>query len=354
MSETDMILIDTNLIANHTYTYQAQIPASASGGNSLSADGSPVQVRTMDTTSHSWTFTTTLLGNGNPSVLYDVAIVNDTCIWAVGEIVQDGVTYNAAKWDKQEWNLLRIPYIYQGSPIYSSIKWVFALNENDIWFGNSVHWNGQNFHNVDIGISIFYGIGPNKMWASTSGQFYVVGNNGTIAFSSNHGSTWTKLESGTSTNINDVYGLQNIRSGQLEVYCAVTDFFQPKDRKILKITERGRVDSIPWTPGRNIFSVWSSNGSFLYAAGNGLFENSSGEWKKIEFGVYTNHIRGSAANNVFVVGDFGLIGHFNGSTWKTFYPEPDADYSSVSVKNNLMIAVGRKSGQAIAMVGKLN
>lgn len=132
----------------------------------------------------------------------------------------------------------------------------------------------------------------------------------------------------------------------------MTDFFQPKDKKILKITNTVSVDSISWNTGRDVFSIWSANGRFLYTCGAGVFENSSGIWKEIKFGVFTNHIRGSAGNNIIVVGDFGLIAHFNGVTWKTFIPEPNANYASIAVKDNYLAAVGMTTnGVAIAAIG---
>ncbi len=139
------------------------------------------------------------------------------------------------------------------------------------------------------------------------------------------------------------------------MYCAVTDYFQPKDKKILRISENGEVDSIPWTTGRDVFSVWSADGSFLYACGEGLFENSSGSWKEIDYGarVYTNYIRGSAANNVFVDGDLGMIAHFNGKTWKTFYPVPSVSYGGMAVTNSMVIVVGRSGNQGVVVIGKI-
>jgi hypothetical protein len=149
-------------------------------------------------------------------------------------------------------------------------------------------------------------------------------------------------------------GVWNKRTNQYEAYCAVTDFFQPKDKKILRITNTTAVDSIPWNTGYDVFSVWSATGTFLYACGGRVFENSTGVWKETRLGYYTSCIRGSAANNVFVVGDFGLIAHFNGNAWQTFFPAPNiGSYNRVAVTNNMMIAVGMTTnGQAIAVVGR--
>jgi hypothetical protein len=113
-----------------------------------------------------------------------------------------------------------------------------------------------------------------KLWGESPSSVYVVGDGGNIVHF--NGTSWTKLESGTTTIINDIYGLWNKSSNQYEAYCAVTDFFQPKDKKILRITNTTAVDSIPWNTGYDVFSVWSANGTFLYACGGRVFENSTG------------------------------------------------------------------------------
>ncbi len=41
----------------------------------------------MDTTSHNFTFTSWTFGTVGSSTLYDVAIINENNIWAVGEIM---------------------------------------------------------------------------------------------------------------------------------------------------------------------------------------------------------------------------------------------------------------------------
>ena len=47
---------------------------------------SPPVSNGADTTSHNYAWQTFILGDGNSSVLYDAAIINDTLIYAVGEI----------------------------------------------------------------------------------------------------------------------------------------------------------------------------------------------------------------------------------------------------------------------------
>jgi hypothetical protein len=66
---------------------------------------------TADTTSHNYTWQLELLGNGAGSgVFYDVAIINDTLAYAVGELYMkdslgqdDPHAYNVARWNGRQW-----------------------------------------------------------------------------------------------------------------------------------------------------------------------------------------------------------------------------------------------------------
>lgn len=69
--------------------------------------------------------------------------------------------------------------------------------------------------------------------------------------------------------------------------------------------------------------------------------------------IYTNCIRGNAENDIVVAGDFGLLAHFNGATWH-LYPEagfPGGVYESVSIRGNMVVAVGWMGSRVIIARG---
>ena len=71
-----------NVLPSHTYTYTL----ATAGATNITA-----QARTMDTTSHAFTWQSFTFGDGGGScTLYDVAIINDTLAYAVGEIYTGG------------------------------------------------------------------------------------------------------------------------------------------------------------------------------------------------------------------------------------------------------------------------
>lgn len=84
----------------------------------------------VDTTSHNFTWQITVLGNGlSSSMLNDVAIINDTLVYAVGEIYlkdstgqEDINPYNLVRGNGSAWTIVRAPYYYQGQPHYQRIQ----------------------------------------------------------------------------------------------------------------------------------------------------------------------------------------------------------------------------------------
>jgi hypothetical protein len=332
------------------------------------SDPPVVPPNNCDTTSHDFTWQIDTLGDAS-GILYDVAIINDTLVYAVGEIylndssgILESTPYGLAIWNGKSWKLKRIFAKYPNSNTPLRPLGILSFSATDIWFawGDIFQWNGKSdtviIHRVTIESTnpnpvLDPGQTINRLCGSSNNNIYGVGGNGGIVHYNN--TDWQKLDSKTNTDIQDIYGVINKSTGQYEAYCAVTDFFQPKERKVLKITNTTQVDSIPWTPNKNVNSVWTIDGSFLYAGGDGLYENSSGTWKQINYGAnkYIQHIRGSSANNIVVVGDAGLVVHYNGSTWRTFPFDFNTAFNSVAVTDNMIVAVGT-NGKAIIAIGK--
>ena len=274
-SPIDTVLYNEGLLPKHTYTYKTE-------------RGTSLVVTTMDTTSHDFTWDVTTLGDGNSSVLYDVAIVNDTCVYAVGEIYKKDSTgqfeypnYALASWNGIEWKLMAIQSQPGPTGYRSDLapKGIVAFSRNDIWLtaGGVHHFNGEY---VDRSYWINYFPGnpnpiwqsgqyANRLWGTSSSNLYVAGTNGALAHY--NGSSWKKIESGTTTNINDAWGVQNPLNRKEEVYCAVTDFLAGKEKKLFKITNGNKVDSINWSPQRHVVSIWTNKGYPLYACGDGIF-----------------------------------------------------------------------------------
>jgi hypothetical protein len=294
-------------------------------------------------------------------VLYDVAIINDTLAYAVGEIYKrdsvgnwDPNAYNLAKWNGQRWELKRIYTYSTCNPVdYAPLRAIWAFSDSSILVtsgGSLGRYNGR-VNTPDCSIRPLVTGSINKIWGSSENDVYVVGNNGFIAHYD--GVWWRRIESGTRTHINDAWGVVNRVTGEEEVYCAVSSFFTPGDRRILRVKNE-TVDTIRWDIGRLLYSVWTNKSSFVYAAGSGVFQNKMGRWREEHTGssIFINNIRGFGLNHIVVVGDFGYISHYNGLTWQIVGVDVNAGYSSVAVESNLVVAVGNRNGRAFIAIGR--
>ncbi|NWG27168.1 MAG: glucosyl transferase [Ignavibacteriaceae bacterium] len=362
LSTADTILYVDSLLPNQSYKYQASSIPQSGGQQQVSSN--ELNVTTMDTTSHDFTFQSWTFGTIGSSTLYDVVIINENNIWAVGEIKiadtsQNGYTmYNAVHWDGIEWALKRIPYLFQGDSFYSPIYAIFAFNADDIWFGigNLIHWDGIKYWS--IGISSVFPSLVKKIWGSSSNNLYVVGNNGTIAWY--NGVQWRRIESGTELDFHDIYGATDPKTGEQQIL-AVCSRNLPLGKGIYRIQENTVVEissaPIQW----ELYAVWFIPNRHYFVIGNGIYEKkflTDFLWKDNGFDIThyaTTGIRGNGLNDVFIAGAFGEFLHFNGITWKSYINELgwfSGSYGGVAVKDNMVITVGYESAKAKILIGK--
>lgn len=360
LSKADTLLYIDSLLPNQSYKYQVSSIQHQVSSNELS-------VTTMDTTSHDFTFETfTFGGTAGSSVIYDVAIINENNIWAVGEIYvadtsQNSYTmYNAVHWDGSQWELKRIMFYticgqqHQNAYPASSI---FAFSGNDIWVGMQGSQIARLNDATQIG-TYCIPISVRKLWGSDNQNFYAVGINGQIAHY--NGTRWSRIESGTELNINDIWGDYNEKTGEWEILAVASNKFLNEGKKILKIdglisTELSTI-GLPWS----LSSIWFQVEKKYYVGGDGLYFKKllNDSWvKDLTFiPIYKDRIRGTNLNNIVVSGSNGLLSHFNGMNWKHYINNELPYYSgrllSCDIKDNIIVAVGWKEIEAIITMGK--
>jgi hypothetical protein len=360
LSTQDSLFYIDSLLPNQNYSFQVSSIQHPVSSNELS-------VTTMDTTSHNFTFETFTFGQHSSSVLYDIAIINENDIWAVGEIYMndslgnpDPHAFNAIHWDGTSWELKRIMFYTicgQQSRTPYPAKAIFAFSKNDIW----ISVDGDQIARIENGVQTNIICLPsnvsmsiNKIWGTSNNDLYIVGSAGNIAHYKN--GSWTKIESGTTTDIQDILGYNDNFTNESDVYCAVSYVFQAGDRKIIHI-KNNMVDSLTWLSDKRINSIWTSNNRFFFTAGDGVFENKRGYWNQVKDlpPYYSNNIRGNDLNDVFVCGDFGLLSHFNGSSWVTYNEHyMQGILFSIATKNNLVVTVGLNGSKATIIKGTSN
>lgn len=354
----DTVVVDTNLEPRHTYSYQVLTRAAVA----FPLASNQIQVTTLDTTSHEFSWDPlVLLGEGGGNALYDIAIVNDTLVYAVGEIYKrdslgnwDPLPYNLIKWDGRQWQLERVAVLYRGSLVTAPLHGIFATSASDIWLSSGVPilGDGQNwtqYHLFDMGVLTQNDGSVNKIYGVPH-DVYFVGNRGTIAMYAD--GYWQKLPTGTTGTIQDVWGGIEAQTGQRVVLCAVSEAYSMGGQRILRISSNNVVDTIAWVPGRRPHSVWFQNTARIFACGDGVFmRDPSKRWHEIAgadvLPTFTERVRGQSPQDIFVVGDFGKIAHFNGVNFHVYPEVPGALFYSCDYKNNQMIAVGESNGRGI-------
>ncbi|NWF90436.1 MAG: glucosyl transferase, partial [Ignavibacteriaceae bacterium] len=343
LNTADTLLYIDSLLPNQSYKFTATATK-----NNQQLTTNEVLATTLDTTSHNFTWQTFTFGQHSSSVLYDVAIINENNIWAVGEIYMndslgqpDPIAYNAVHWDGSEWKVKKIDVHFRGSLITPPLEGVFAFSSTDIWFVGSlpIHGDGTNWVMYDLRTTVDPNLSLSKAWGTSSSNIYFVGRNGSIAHYQN--GIWKKIESGTTSIINDIWGIVT-ENNEAIAYCPVSSFWIPGDKKLLSI-KGNSVDSIPWTFNRLLYSVWTPSERVIYICGGGIFERRNNQWKEINItSVAVNRVRGNYLNDIFVAGDFGFVAHFNGLTWKIEEYDFNSGFGGLSVMENLTAVVGQR------------
>ncbi|MEO8168565.1 MAG: glucosyl transferase, partial [bacterium] len=332
-------------------------------------DTSPtLHMTTMDTMSHNFTWQIDTLGVTS-SVLYDVAIINDTLAYAVGEMYLrdsagqiDPQVYNMAKWNGVSWQLMRIQFYTicgQASRTPYPASAVFAFSPTDIWIamrGDQVaRWNGSG-QTATMCLPVSFTI--NKLWGESSNSVYAVGNAGNIMHY--NGSAWQRVESGTTIEISDIYGSKNPRTDSLEILAVAGNPFVDPQRKILQINGSTVIALSDNGITRALSGIWFAPGKRYWVVGDGLwYSNSSSNsfnWQN-KSGVWTpfhlTKVRGNDVNDVFMVGSYSEVLHFNGVTPKSLRGPTGTDglYWSVAVKGDQIMAVGQAPPRAVVLRG---
>lgn len=349
-------MYDKNLSPKQNYTYKAYYTI----GGTVHDSSAPLLITTMDTTSHEFTWEIDTLGNGNGSILSDVFILNDTCVYVVGEINikdTDGnwITppFNLARWNGNSWN-----YERSNAPgfLYWELYTIFAFDTNDIWAGSTVpeHWDGKKWTFYGVGQGFPTGFYINKILGTSSSNLYIVGYGGNLVHY--NGITWSKIESGTDVNLTDVWGSLDgsvvwacgyypTKAGTFLLKCINNSWSIVVDgteleNDIMEDSLSGVYSSV-YTPSKLRLYVGSSAGLYYTHAttqGEGKRYSFTDTW----FPGFPNSLRGNGVNDMVIVGDYSMLAHFNGITCKYFRELRTQDIAlyAVAQKGDLIVAVG--------------
>ncbi len=355
LTTLDTLIYDEGLLPNRAYAYRAELIKP----QKPTVKSQTVTARTLDTTSHDFTWETFTFGGANgSSYLRDVAIINENDIWAVGEIHtswtdqwdSNGVwvqPYNAVHWNGQEWELKRIyfPTVCGQQHLTSyPASAIFEFNDGQIWISSSgdkiaVIENNEQINRFCLPSSVSMSI--NAIWGASSSDLYIVGNEGKIAHYD--GSGWEKIESGTESDLTDVYGVgENI--------------FAVSEKEILQINSNEVINRISIPEGtvgeKKAKSVWLNTINKIYFADYSVYVKNGSNWSLENLpAVNRECIRGKGLNEILTVREDGVVEYFNGVGWYSYEFNYNNWFWSVSIKENTYAIAGLISGEGLFLKG---
>ena len=322
----------------------------------------------QDTTSHNMSWTAKPIeGSGN---LVDVEISNDTCAIAVGGIYLKDSSgqwetnpYSVAEWNGFDWKLKHLHYLSGTDTIaLSQIRGVASFSASDFWLaaGSIFHWDGSSSEAI-LEYSRLTLPDPNstieKLWGSSSSNLYGVGNVGTIVYFD--GTSWHNIVSGTTLDIHDIWGAVDPVTGKTQILAVASNDLEKRLLSINGMTVSFLPDS---GLSSSLFGIWFVPEKKYYVVGGGIQQKdriADVVWSGYAPGLVTDYesskVRGTGLNDVFIVGSFMEIVHFNGNSWYNYrneIPIASGAFASVVVKGNLVIAVGYLGQQPMTIVGK--
>ena len=317
----------------------------------------------LDTTSHTifWEVDT-LISIGTSSQINDVAVVNDSTIWAVGDFFQGVLTTpsgdqrnksHIVKLNGSCWSYDWIYYdgIYYAHELYDIL---FFSNSNQwILDGNIWHWNGEKwklYQLWDMGLINEDKGGIRALWGPNPDNVYFVGLDGVILHW--NGSSLNRMISNTTADLRSIAGIKGI------VWACGKDYIT-HERVLLEYRDGiWQKKELPggWAPTTGDFLSVGAYGDSLYMAGWSclLIESAKNpnKHRMIHFshmdssyiaGVtnyYFNYMLVLGYNDIFFSCKFGRIYHYNGRSLYRYPIELDGWMTGIDGKDDFIVAIG--------------
>ncbi len=359
INSNDTTLFIENLLPNQIYNFKATINQQPATSNQQPATSNKVAVTTMDTTSHNFTWQYFTVGNYG-SRITDVAIINESNIWAVGDIVVLGETehYNAVHWNGDIWTLKKIYWDNKLVPLTT----VFAFGKKDIFFGykDLLHYTKNGFEKIDVPNSIFSG-NQKSLWGSSNKDIYI-GGYGSLAHYD--GTKWTKIDI-TENFVNHIWGVEDLNTGKYDINIVISRGYKENGKIFRIINNKLEELSLIGLP-QGLGTIWYSNiyKKYIISRDSGeLFVKTIGKannnWENISNStspILGVAIKGNSLNDIFVsgAGNHGAIAHFNGVNWKSNYDESPflALNKLLDIKDNIVVIASFDLPETRLIIGK--
>ena len=330
------------LMLDTTYTYFA-IRVDSLGEEKDTSN--IVTQKTLAPTSHNYTWQEYTFGDaGYPNTLYDVWGTDENNVWVVGGMEINGIFYGGLHWDGIQWN--------PDSTVGGSV--IFGFSSNDIWVagGGIFYYDGAKWNGIEDTDEILHDNVPyTSLWGTSSSDMYF-------------GNAWGKIIHWDGVKAEDM-GI-DAESGIWDIWgFSKNEIYAVSGDVLNSYGELFRYNGFEWVTIRTgsystfnadtygpFISVWGSDPSEIYLAALKMERKIKENWlTDYDFDVLITIVRGSASNNVFAAGYFGVIGHFNGLDWQKYELPVSIFFYGAMVFKDIVYLVGDNNSQAVIYRG---
>ncbi|HMU43142.1 MAG TPA: hypothetical protein PKA80_07565, partial [Ignavibacteriaceae bacterium] len=304
-----------------------------------------VTQKTLAPTSHDYTWQEYTFGDaGYPNTLYDVWGTDENNVWVVGGMEINGIFYGGLHWDGIQWN--------PDSTVGGSV--IFGFSSNDIWVagGGIFYYDGAKWNGIEDTDEILHDNVPyTSLWGTSSSDMYF-------------GNAWGKIIHWDGVKAEDM-GI-DAESGIWDIWgFSKNEIYAVSGDVLNSYGELFRYNGFEWVTIRTgsystfnadtygpFISVWGSDPSEIYLAALKMERKIKENWlTDYDFDVLITIVRGSASNNVFAAGYFGVIGHFNGLDWQKYELPVSIFFYGAMVFKDIVYLVGDNNSQAVIYRG---
>ncbi len=375
----DTVIVDSLLAEAAQYEYKAEL---YQGDLKLISKSGKLQ--TMNVSGSNFTWEEYRFGDYYSSRYRDVEIIDNNNIWLAGELYfNDGYgneekVKGTSNYKNGVWTHYKLMGSDPFNPQYNNNPpreipgaGIILNNKNEIIAISGIHFfkfNGSIFqerNNIrrEVGLEIF-NAGIRNICQTKNGGYYFGASDGIIYH--HNGKHFTKIETGTNYNIMDIRAEVNPITGKDEVLAVGTRMLEGNGVGALF-----RVDSSN-AEAENILGindymagVWYKSGMKYFIGGGSAFSNYFGfnkGWKQLlneinNYG-FIFSVDANDLNDIFTVGHYGEIQHFNGKKWTNIsnkLAKWDIHLETVRFKENTVVAAGYGDDKkAVVLIGRRN
>ena len=305
-----------------------------------------IAARTLPATSHDYTWEEFTIGDeGCSNLLSDVWGTDENNVYAVGNVTINDTTYSVIHWDGNTWEPSRKSGI---------LRAVYGFSKEDIWaVGTSVnHYDGMTWHRIDNDDVVLH---DNKeytsIWGTSSDNLYL-------------GNMWGKIIHWDGEKASIFYEKHNCYISKIKGIDKndiwITGWEKDGNHNDLIIYYNGssweienKIPFYPLVPN----DILRFNKKENLIVGNTIIFGKKDNWSvmKNPATAYINSIDGGKANNIFAVGAYNLLLHFNGIDWHKYtnLPTTGGFLSGVWTTSNRVFTVGLSgnSGKVKMIIG---